>query len=135
MKPAARHPILITTATLITRALAELTRLGSAMGGEPTTFAGLAGMGDLIATCMSSQSRNHRVGYGLGQGRKLDDIISEMNMVAEGVKSTKGVLDLADRYIVEMPIAEQVGKVLYEGKDPKQAVAELMTREAKPERG
>ncbi len=124
-----------TTATLITRALAELTRLGSAMGGEPDTFAGLAGMGDLIATCMSSKSRNHRVGYGLGQGRKLDDIIGEMNMVAEGVKSTKGVLALADRHIVEMPIADQVGKVLYEGKDPKAAVAELMTREAKSERG
>jgi glycerol-3-phosphate dehydrogenase (NAD(P)+) len=124
-----------TTATLITRALAELTRLGSAMGGEPTTFAGLAGMGDLIATCMSSQSRNHRVGYGLGQGRKLGDIINKMNMVAEGVKSTKGVLALADRYIVEMPIAEQVGKVLYEGKDPKDALAELMSRQAKPERG
>ncbi len=121
------------TATLITRALAELTRLGSAMGGEPTTFAGLAGMGDLIATCMSSQSRNHRVGFGLGQGRKLDDIIGEMNMVAEGVKSTKGVLALADRHIVEMPIAEQVGQVLYEGKDPTVALAELMTREAKPE--
>ncbi len=123
-----------TTATLITRALAELTRLGSAMGGEATTFAGLAGMGDLIATCMSSQSRNHRVGYGLGQGRRLDDIINEMNMVAEGVKSTRGILALAERHIVEMPIAEQVGKVLYEDKDPKAAVAELMTREAKSER-
>ncbi len=123
-----------TLATLITRALAELTRLGEAMGGEPLTFAGLAGMGDLIATCMSSQSRNHRVGYGLGQGRKLDDIVNEMNMVAEGVKSTRGVLALAARHGVEMPIAEQVGKVLYEGKHPKIAVGELMTREAKSER-
>jgi glycerol-3-phosphate dehydrogenase (NAD(P)+) len=123
-----------TLATLITRALAELTRLGQAMGGEPLTFAGLAGMGDLIATCMSSQSRNHRVGYGLGQGRKLDDVVNEMNMVAEGVKSTRGVLALAARHGVEMPIAEQVGKVLYEGKHPRVAVGELMTRQAKPER-
>jgi len=123
-----------TLATLITRALAELTRLGQAMGGEPLTFAGLAGMGDLIATCTSSQSRNHRVGFGLGEGRKLDDIIGEMNMVAEGVKSTRGVLALAERHSVEMPIAAQVGKVLYAGKDPKAAVVELMTREAKAER-
>ncbi len=123
-----------TMATLITRALAELTRLGEAMGGRPLTFAGLAGMGDLIATCMSSQSRNHRVGFGLGQGRELDDIIGEMNMVAEGVKSTRGVLALAERHGAEMPIAEQVGEVLYEGKPPKVAVAELMTREAKAER-
>ena len=123
-----------TLATLITRALAELTRLGLTMGGKPMTFAGLAGMGDLVATCISSQARNHRVGVGLGQGRKLDEIVNEMNMVAEGVKTTRGVLALAARYGVEMPIAEQVGKVLYEGKDPKIAVGELMTREAKPER-
>jgi len=122
-----------TLASLITRALAELTRLGRAMGGEPLTFAGLAGMGDLIATCTSAQSRNHQVGFGLGQGRLLDDIVSEMSMVAEGVKSTSGVLALAARYGVEMPIAEQVGRVLYEGKHPAVAVAELMTRVAKPE--
>ena len=77
-----------TKATLITRALAEMTRLGVAIGGNPMTFAGLAGMGDLIATCMSDKSRNHRVGFGLGQGRSLDEIIGEMNMVAEGVKIT-----------------------------------------------
>ncbi len=122
-----------TKATLITRALAELTRLGVAMGGSPLTFAGLAGMGDLIATCMSSQSRNHRVGFGLGRGRALDDIIDEMNMVAEGVKSTRGVLALAQRHGVEMPIAEQVGKVLYEGASPAKAVSALMAREAKSE--
>ncbi len=122
-----------TLATLITRALAELTRLGIAMGGSPLTFAGLAGMGDLIATCMSSQSRNHRVGYGLGRGQALDDIISEMNMVAEGVKSTRGVLALAGRHGVEMPIAEQVGTVLYDGASPAAAVATLMGREAKSE--
>jgi glycerol-3-phosphate dehydrogenase (NAD(P)+) len=122
-----------TMATLITRALAELTRLGVAMGGRPLTFAGLAGMGDLIATCMSSQSRNHTVGYGLGQGKKLDDIIEEMNQVAEGVKSTPGILALADRHGIEMPIATQVARVLYEGAEPLEAVSNLMAREAKPE--
>ena len=122
-----------TLATLITRALAELTRLGVAMGGRPLTFSGLAGMGDLIATCMSEQSRNHRVGFGLGQGRSLDDIIGEMNMVAEGVKSTRGILALAARHGVEMPIAEQVGRVLYEGAEPGAAVAGLMGRDPKRE--
>ena len=122
-----------TMATLITRALAELTRLGVAMGGRPLTFAGLAGMGDLIATCMSSQSRNHTVGYGLGQGKKLDDIIAEMNQVAEGVKSTPGILALAERHGIEMPIATQVARVLYEGAEPLEAVSNLMAREAKPE--
>jgi len=122
-----------TMATLITRALAELTRLGIAMGGRPLTFAGLAGMGDLIATCMSSQSRNHTVGYGLGKGKDLEAIITEMNQVAEGVKSTPGVLALADRYRIEMPIARQVARVLYEGASPLEAVSNLMGREAKPE--
>ncbi|MCP3999149.1 MAG: NAD(P)-dependent glycerol-3-phosphate dehydrogenase [bacterium] len=122
-----------TMATLITRALAELTRIGIAMGGRPLTFAGLAGTGDLIATCMSSQSRNHTVGYGLGKGKKLDEIIAEMNQVAEGVKSTPGILALADRHEIEMPIAVQVARVLYEGASPAEAVANLMGREAKPE--
>ncbi len=122
-----------TMATLITRALAELTRLGVAMGGEPLTFSGLAGMGDLIATCMSSQSRNNQVGVGLGQGRKLEDIIRDMNMVAEGVKSTRGVLELADRYGIEMPIATQVGRVLYEGASPTEVLKVLMGRDAKRE--
>ncbi|NOY55348.1 MAG: NAD(P)-dependent glycerol-3-phosphate dehydrogenase [Actinobacteria bacterium] len=120
-------------ATLVTRALAELTRLGSAMGGRPRTFAGLAGMGDLIATCVSAKSRNHRVGVLLGRGRKIDDIIAEMNMVAEGVKTTRAVLDLASRHGVEMPIATQVGQVLYEGESPREAVLNLMTRAAKAE--
>lgn len=122
-----------TMATLVTRALAELTRLGMAMGGEPLTFAGLAGMGDLIATCVSSQSRNNRVGTELGKGRSLDEIISEMNMVAEGVKTTRAVLDLAEQHEIEMPIAHQVGRVLYEGARPRDAVLALMTREAKAE--
>jgi len=122
-----------TMATLITRALAELTRLGVAMGGEPLTFSGLAGMGDLIATCMSSESRNNQVGVGLGQGRKLDEIINDMNMVAEGVKSTRGVLELAGRYDIEMPIATQVGRVLYEGASPNEVLKVLMGRDAKRE--
>ncbi len=120
-------------ATLITRALVELTRLGVAMGGRPPTFAGLAGMGDLIATCMSDKSRNHTVGFGLGRGKALDVVLSEMKEVAEGVKSTKGVLALARRHNVEMPIAEQVGRVLYEGAAPPEAVATLMARAAKQE--
>ncbi len=122
-----------TRAALITRALAELTRLGVALGGTPATFAGLAGMGDLIATCTSTQSRNHRVGVGLAAGRKLNEITGEMNMVAEGIKTTKAVLELAARAAVEMPIAEQVGKVLYEGHHPRQAVMSLMTRASKAE--
>lgn len=120
-------------ATLITRALAELTRLGVAMGGKPQTFAGLAGMGDLIATCVSDKSRNHRVGFELGRGRKLDEIIAETQMVAEGVKTTRAVLELAERHGIEMPIAAEVAHVLYDGERPKAAVLNLMTREAKPE--
>ncbi|MEN8041123.1 MAG: NAD(P)H-dependent glycerol-3-phosphate dehydrogenase [Actinomycetota bacterium] len=122
-----------TLATLITRALVEMTRLGVAMGGDIRTFSGLAGLGDLIATCNSRQSRNQTVGYGLGQGRELEDIVEEMNMVAEGVKSTRGVLELAQRHGTEMPIAEKVGAVLYEKADVGQALHELMTREAKSE--
>ncbi len=104
-----------TRAALITRGLAELTRLGVAMGGQALTFAGLAGMGDLVATCTSSLSRNFRVGYQLGKGRKLDDIIEEMSEVAEGVKTAKVVMELAKEHKVEMPIATEVYKVLYEG--------------------
>lgn len=120
-------------ATLITRALAELTRLGVALGGRPGTFAGLAGMGDLIATCSSPRSRNHQVGYALALGKTLEEIVSEMRMVAEGVKTTKGVMGLAERAGVEMPIVEQVGRVLHEGVHPRDAVLTLMTREAKAE--
>ncbi|HVR77926.1 MAG TPA: NAD(P)H-dependent glycerol-3-phosphate dehydrogenase [Acidimicrobiia bacterium] len=122
-----------TRATLITRALAELTRLGIALGGRPTTFDGLAGMGDLIATCISTKSRNHRVGVGLAQGRSLDAIVQEMRMVAEGVKTTRAVLDLAARKDIEMPIAAHVGLVLHEGMHPRDAVMSLMTRDAKSE--
>jgi glycerol-3-phosphate dehydrogenase (NAD(P)+) len=120
-------------AALVTRGLAELTRLGVALGGEPLTFAGLAGLGDLVATCTSAQSRNRTVGFELGRGRALDEIVAEMNMVAEGVRSTSAVLELAARVGVEMPIATIVGAVLYEGRRPADLVPELMLREAKPE--
>lgn len=122
-----------TLAALITRALAEITRLGVAMGGRPETFAGLAGMGDLIATCESDESRNNRVGMALAQGRKLDDVVSEMQMVAEGVKTARPVLGLAAKHGVDMPIATQVARVLHEGAHPREAVLALMTREARPE--
>jgi glycerol-3-phosphate dehydrogenase (NAD(P)+) len=122
-----------TKAALMTRGLAELARLGVAMGGDPLTFAGLAGMGDLIATCSSPQSRNRHVGVELGKGRTPDEIVNEMNMVAEGVKSTAAVLELAARHDVEMPLASFVGRVLYEGARPADLVPELMLRKAKPE--
>lgn len=124
-----------TKAALITRGLAELARLGIALGGEPMTFSGLAGMGDLVATCTSEKSRNRTVGVALGQGRSIDAIVAEMNMVAEGVKSTAAVLELAEGAGVEMPIAEQVGAVLYEGRTAADIVPALMMREAKPEHG
>jgi glycerol-3-phosphate dehydrogenase (NAD(P)+) len=122
-----------TRAALITRGLHELTRLGVALGGEPLTFAGLAGMGDLVATCISRQSRNRHVGEALGRGQTIDEIVAAMNMVAEGVKSSKAVLDLSVRVGVEMPIAEQVVAVLYEGKEASEIVPALMQREAKSE--
>ena len=120
-------------AALVTRALAELTRLGVALGGAPLTFAGLAGMGDLVATCFSDQSRNRRVGVELGLGKPLDVIVAEMRMVAEGVKSTEAILALAAAHQIEMPIAAMVGSVLYEGALPADMVEGLMTREAKAE--
>jgi glycerol-3-phosphate dehydrogenase (NAD(P)+) len=123
-----------TRATLITRGLAEMSRLGVAMGGDPLTFAGLAGMGDLIATCSSKQSRNNSVGFALGQGRSINDILESMNMVAEGVKSSPSVLDLARRYGVEMPITEQVVAVCHEDRDARLALANLMQRDRKSER-
>ena len=122
-----------TKAALMTRGLAELARLGVAMGGDTLTFAGLAGMGDLVATCSSPQSRNRHVGVELGKGRALDDIVSEMNMVAEGVKTTAAVIELALRHGVDMPLASFVRRVLYDGARPADLVPELMLRKAKPE--
>jgi glycerol-3-phosphate dehydrogenase (NAD(P)+) len=122
-----------TKATIVTRGLAETTRLGVAQGGNPLTFSGLAGVGDLVVTCMSAKSRNRHVGEELGRGRALDEIISEMNMVAEGVKSSKGIAALAREQGVEMPIVEHVVKVCHEGMVPEDMAAALMGREPKPE--
>lgn len=124
-----------TRATLITRGLAEMSRLGVAMGGDPLTFAGLAGMGDLIATCSSKQSRNNSVGLALGQGQSIDEIMGAMTMVAEGVKSSPSVLDLARRYGVDMPITEQVVAVCHEGRTARDALTALMSRTSKRELG
>ena len=122
-----------TKAALMTRGLAELTRLGVALGGDPLTFAGLAGMGDLVATCMSKQSRNRFVGEQLGRGRPIDEIIAEMNMVAEGVKTSRAVCRLAASAGVEMPIADQVAAVIHDGKKAADIIPALMKREAKSE--
>jgi glycerol-3-phosphate dehydrogenase (NAD(P)+) len=121
-----------TMAAMVTRALAEVTRLGVAMGGSPLTFGGLAGVGDLMATCLSDLSRNHRVGVELGRGRPIDEIVADMRMVAEGVKTTGPVLELAGRHGVEMPIAAEVGRVL-DGGSPHESVVRLMGREARTE--
>ncbi|MEM7100521.1 MAG: NAD(P)H-dependent glycerol-3-phosphate dehydrogenase [Pseudomonadota bacterium] len=115
-----------TRAAVITRGLAELTRLGMAMGGQPATFAGLAGMGDLVATCTSPQSRNRHVGEKLGQGHSLDQIIAEMNMVAEGVKSVPAVMELAATHNIEMPIAHEVNRVIRGEGSPSQAFRGLL---------
>lgn len=120
-------------ASLITRGLAEMARLGTRLGANALTLAGLAGMGDLVATCISKLSRNRNVGEELGRGRKLDDIIGGMNMVAEGVKTSRAVLALAEREGVEVPLCEHVARVLYEGVTPADMVFSLMLRSAKPE--
>jgi glycerol-3-phosphate dehydrogenase (NAD(P)+) len=123
-----------TRATLITRGLAEMTRLGLAMGGDAMTFSGLAGIGDLIATCSSRQSRNNMVGLQLGKGKSIDEVLASTNMVAEGVKSSPSVLDLARRHGVEMPITEQVVGVCHEGRTAADALGALMQRSRKSER-
>jgi glycerol-3-phosphate dehydrogenase (NAD(P)+) len=120
-------------ATLITRGLAELARLGKQMGGNPLTFAGLAGMGDLIATCTSPLSRNRYVGEELGKGRSLEEIVAETKMVAEGIKTSRAVVRLAEKLDVDVPIAEHVCRVIYDGMSPQDMVRSLMEREARPE--
>lgn len=118
-----------TKAAVITRGLAELSRLGEAMGGQFATFSGLAGMGDLIATCMSSQSRNRFVGEQLGTGRTIDEIIADMNMVAEGVKTSRVVMELADEFGVEMPIGSEVFAVCHQGATAEDAYRGLIRRQ------
>ena len=122
-----------TRAALITRGLAEMTRLGVALGGKPATFAGLAGMGDLVLTCTGDLSRNRSVGIKLGKGRRLTDILQEMVMVAEGVKTTESTHQLAQKLGVEMPITAKVYEVLYADKPARLGVMELMTRDLKAE--
>ncbi len=120
-------------AALITRGLAEITRLGVRMGANPLTFSGLSGLGDLVLTCTAALSRNYTVGLEIGKGRGLKEITGSMRMVAEGVKTSKAAKELAEKNGVEMPITEEVYNVLYKGKPPKSAVLELMTRELKGE--
>lgn len=120
-------------ALVLTRGLAEMTRLASVAGANPLTLAGLAGMGDLIATCGSTRSRNHQVGERLARGETIDAIRASMKMVAEGVPTAKAALQMARRLSVEMPITEQVHAVVFENKDPRQAMLDLMTRTAKHE--
>ncbi|MEW6218966.1 MAG: NAD(P)H-dependent glycerol-3-phosphate dehydrogenase [Thermodesulfobacteriota bacterium] len=122
-----------TRAALITRGLAEIIRLGLAMGANPLTFSGLGGLGDLVLTCTGDLSRNRQVGLALGQGKGLAQILAGMQMVAEGVRTTRSIYQLAARHRVEMPITEQVYRVLYEGQRPMTAVQELLAREGKDE--
>lgn len=120
-------------AALMTRGLAELTRLGVRLGGDPLTFAGLAGMGDMIVTCISKYSRNRRVGKELGKGRHIDDITAEMNMVAEGVKTCRPILELGRSFDAWMPITEGVVSVIYEGKTADEMVIDMLSRAPVPE--
>jgi glycerol-3-phosphate dehydrogenase (NAD(P)+) len=120
-------------AALITRGAAEIQRLGIRLGANPRTFMGLAGIGDLVLTCTGKLSRNWTVGYKIGQGMKLEAILSDMRMVAEGVKTTKSVYNMSQKTGVEMPIAEQIYRMLYEDLDPKEALQTLMTRDLKHE--
>ena len=122
-----------TKAAIMTRATAELARLGTLMGAQPRTFAGLSGIGDLIVTCMSKHSRNRHVGEEIGKGRRLSDVLSEMVMVAEGVATTQSVYNLAQRLNAELPIVNEVYQVLFQDKDPIIATSDLMTRDAKGE--
>ncbi len=122
-----------TKAALITRGIAEITRLGLAMGGKAETFSGLTGIGDLIVTCASVHSRNRKAGYLIGQGKTYEEAMKEVKMVVEGVYSAKAAMGLAKKYGIEMPIVEQVNLVLFEGKDVKEAMNDLMNREKKNE--
>jgi glycerol-3-phosphate dehydrogenase (NAD(P)+) len=122
-----------TLAALITRGLAEISRLALAMGGRRETLAGLAGVGDLVLTCTGSQSRNFQVGLELGRGRKLDEILARMKMVAEGVNTARSVAALSEKHGVSMPIAQAVSQVLFESKSPEEAIVDLLNRPQRPE--
>ncbi len=122
-----------TKAAIMTRGVAEISRLGLAMGARPETFTGLSGMGDLIVTCMSKHSRNRFVGEQIGAGKKLKDVLKRMEMVAEGVETSRSASQLAEMYDVETPITNEVYKILFEDKDPIKATTDLMTRDMKTE--
>lgn len=122
-----------TKAALITRGIVEIARLGVKMGGKIESFVGLTGIGDLIVTCASVHSRNRKAGYLMGQGKSMQEAMDEVQMVVEGVYSAKAAAKLAKRYEVPMPIVDEINKILFEGKDPKQAVDDLMLRESKIE--
>jgi len=122
-----------TKAAILTRGLAEIARLGKAMGAKAKTFNGLSGLGDLVTTCTSPDSRNRSVGEQLGKGKSIDKILNSMDMVAEGVETAKSAYKLAQRYGIEMPITEEVYNILYKNKKPAEAVADLMTRKSKAE--
>ncbi len=121
-------------AALITRGIAEITRLGTKMGAKPETFSGLAGIGDLVLTCTGRLSRNRHVGYELGKGNSIKDILKEMQMVAEGVITALSARKLAQKYRIEMPICEQMYQILYKDKNPKEALKDLMKRKLKEEK-
>jgi glycerol-3-phosphate dehydrogenase (NAD(P)+) len=118
---------------LVTRGLAEITRLVVACGGKRETLPGLAGLGDLVLTAYGSLSRNRRVGIALGQGKTLDDVLASTRMVAEGVRTTKSTVSLARKFSIEMPIAEKMYAVLYQGLKPQEAIQDLMERKLKEE--
>ncbi len=122
-----------TKAAIMTRGVAEISRLGLSMGARPETFAGLSGMGDLIVTCMSKHSRNRFVGEQIGKGKKLKEVLKSMEQVAEGVETTRSAKELAEKNSVETPITNQVYKILYDDKDPIKATTDLMTRDMKTE--
>ncbi|UCD54864.1 MAG: NAD(P)-dependent glycerol-3-phosphate dehydrogenase [Candidatus Omnitrophota bacterium] len=122
-----------TKAALLTRGLAEIIRLGAKLGAEKETFFGLSGLGDLATTCVSTHSRNRRLGEEIGKGKKLKDILKETEMIMEGITTTKSTYELSKKIGVEMPITEKIYEVLYAGKNPKDAVKELMTRPLKAE--
>ncbi|MEW5898185.1 MAG: NAD(P)H-dependent glycerol-3-phosphate dehydrogenase, partial [Bacillota bacterium] len=122
-----------TKAALMTRGLAEITRLGCAMGADPRTFAGLAGVGDLIVTCTSMHSRNRRAGMEIGKGKSLEEALAAVKMVVEGVRTTRAARRLALLRRIEMPITEQIYQVLFAGLSPRTAVVNLMTRDRRSE--
>lgn len=122
-----------TKAAIMTRGVAEIARLGVAMGACPDTFSGLSGMGDLIVTCMSRHSRNRYVGEQIGAGKKLKEVLKSMNMVAEGVETSRSASQLAEKYNIDTPITSEVYKILFEDKDPVKATTDLMTRDMRME--